>query len=264
MEKKINKTTLVIKILALVAFLAMVIVNILGNTLPINNVTTGEIAEMYPDLFSPANYTFAIWSVIYILLALYLVYQSGLIKSVKLKETLIMKINIYFIISSIANLFWIFAWHYDMMWLSLALMLIIFISLLIIALEIKKHEMGLYDYIFINIPFFVYFAWATIATIANITTLLVSLGWNGWGIPDNIWMIIVTVIGLAIGLFTIIRLRDIAYGIVFIWGYTGILVRHLTVLEGEFTEVIITLAISLVLLFAATVYNAIRLLKKES
>lgn len=264
MEKKANKTTIIIKILAAAVFLAMITVNILGNTLPINNVTTGDIAEMYPDLFSPADYTFAIWSVIYVLLAGYLIYQSGLIKTVRLKENMLMKINIYFIISSIANLFWIFAWHYDMMWLSLGLMLIMLVSLIIIALEIKRHEMGLYDYIFINIPFFVYFSWITIATIANITTLLVSLGWRGWGIPDNIWMIIATILGLVIGLFTMISLKDVAYGIVYIWGYTGILVRHLTVFESEFIGVIITLAISLALLLAATIYNAIRLVKKET
>src|SRR5690554_6540673 len=219
--EKARKIAITAKIVALLAYLGMIIVNILGNALPINNTTTGDIAEKYPTLFNPADYTFAIWSVIYILLAAYLIYQSGLIKSVRLKENMILKINIYFIISSLANLLWLLVWHYEMMWISLALMAIMLISLILIALEIKKYEMGLYDYIFINIPFFVYFAWMIIATIANVATLLVSINWNGFGITDNIWMIIATVLGLVIALITMLRLKDVAYGIVFLWGYIG-------------------------------------------
>jgi len=48
------KNTL-IKIIAGVAYVAMVVVNFLANRLPINNRGTGEISDAYPNLFAPAG-----------------------------------------------------------------------------------------------------------------------------------------------------------------------------------------------------------------
>lgn len=53
----------------------MVFVNFLANALPINNRSTGEISEAYPNLFAPAGFAFSIWGLIYLLLAVYLIYQ---------------------------------------------------------------------------------------------------------------------------------------------------------------------------------------------
>ena len=44
--------------------------------LPINGITTGEISDSFPVLFTPAGYVFAIWGVIYILLIGFTVYQA--------------------------------------------------------------------------------------------------------------------------------------------------------------------------------------------
>ncbi len=45
----------------IVAFLGVVTVNGLANTLPLNNMPTGEISDSFPNLFVPAGYVFAIW-----------------------------------------------------------------------------------------------------------------------------------------------------------------------------------------------------------
>lgn len=64
-----NQPTLMIKIITTATFLAMVIANALANALPINGLTTGQISDFYPNLFAPAGWTFAIWGLIYLLLA---------------------------------------------------------------------------------------------------------------------------------------------------------------------------------------------------
>jgi len=38
------------------------------------------VSDSYPNLFAPAGLTFAIWGVIYLALAGYVLYQFGLIK----------------------------------------------------------------------------------------------------------------------------------------------------------------------------------------
>lgn len=257
----------IIKIVAYAAFLAMVIINILADTIPFGGATIAQIARRYDNLFNPADYTFAIWGVIYFGLAVYLIYQSGLLKGLdlypKIGEHVIAKINTNFILAAAAVIIWIFAWHYDLILLSTIAMILLLIFLIIIAVTIFRGHIGLYDYIFIKAPFSLFFGWVTIATIANITTLFVSLGWNGFGIGEQVWTIIVLIIGLIIGLFVILRLRDIAYGIVYHWAYIGILVRHFRELNGAYTGVIITLFISLALLFAAVLYLIIKAIQDK-
>lgn len=66
-----SKNALMLKISVLISYLAMITVNFLANALPIAGRNTGEISDSYPNLFAPAGLTFAIWGLIYFLLATY-------------------------------------------------------------------------------------------------------------------------------------------------------------------------------------------------
>lgn len=103
METKKNGSA--VRGITLVTFIAMIIVNALANILPLNGVTTGEASNAYGNLFAPTGITFAIWCAIYLLLALYMLYQFGLFQkeASKLKSGLLAKTGIIFSISSIAN-----------------------------------------------------------------------------------------------------------------------------------------------------------------
>jgi len=70
-----NKSRLLfLAVLNLIGFLGTVIVNGLSSALPINGKTAGELSDQYPNLFVPAGLTFSIWGVIYILLAIFVIY----------------------------------------------------------------------------------------------------------------------------------------------------------------------------------------------
>lgn len=257
---KNNKTKSYIKILVTITYIAMVVVNALANIIPINGRTTGEVSDLYPNLFAPAGYTFSIWGLIYLLLGAYTLYQLGVLgnKSNYIRDGLLNEIGIYFSISSIANVFWILAWHYDFIGLSLVLMILILISLIIIN-KILKEELNLTEKLFIRLPFRVYFGWITIATIANVTVWLVSINWNGFGISEVIWTIIVLLVGIVIGILTLLINMDIPYGIVIIWAYVGILVKHISKngFGGQYPAIIITVAICIALCLISIVYSLI-------
>lgn len=240
------KNTL-IKILAGVAYVAMVTVNFLANGLPINNRSTGEISDAYPNLFAPAGITFSIWGLIYLLLAGYVIYQF--IKSSQGKENLFSKINPVFIISSLANISWIFAWHYDYIGLSVIIMAVILLSLIKIANILRAEKFTSLEKLFIKVPFSVYFGWITVAAIANITVFLVSLGWNGFGIADFVWTSIILVVGALIGIWRTNHDKNIAYALVLVWAYLGILLKHFsaTGFNGQYPIVIATVIGCLVL-----------------
>lgn len=222
----------------------MIVVNFLATSLPINNRGTGEISDAYSNLFAPAGITFSIWGLIYLLLAIYVIYQFK-----SKNDSLLKKINILFIITSIANILWIFAWHYDYIGLSLALMLVLLIGLIKIADTLRSNELTAEEKKFISIPFSVYFGWITVATIANVTVFLVSINWGGFGIAEFIWTSIILLIGATIGILRMNKDKSVAYGLVLVWAYLGILLKHLSNdgFAGQYTVVITTVIICLAL-----------------
>jgi len=244
------------KIIALIAYVAMIVVNFLAVSLPINNRSTGEISDAYSNLFAPAGITFSIWGLIYLLLAIYVIYQFK-----SKNDGLLKKINIFFIITSLANLLWIFAWHYDYIGISLILMLVLLLGLIKIADILRSNNLTKEENRFIKIPFSVYFGWITVATIANITVFLVSIGWNGFGIADYIWTSIILLIGAAIGIWRTNKDKCTVYGLVLIWAYLGILFKHLSAdgFAGQYPVVIYTVYLCLAVFAGTTIY----LIKKK-
>lgn len=251
------------KILVLITYLSMVTVNVLANILPIGGVTTGEISDSYPDLFAPIGFTFSIWGVIYLFLGAYTLYQIGLFQNKKSKkrEEIFQNIAPYFIGSSIANALWIFAWHNDLIFLSLLLMIIILLCLIKITHILREQEFpSLKEKLLILVPFSIYFGWITVATIANVTTFLVSIRWYGFGIVEETWAAIILVIGAIIGVTKMLRDDNFLYGLVFIWAYIGILIKHIspTEFDSEYTIVIATAPITIVMLIVAKAYIFLR------
>ncbi|WP_409227927.1 hypothetical protein [Gudongella sp. SC589] len=234
-------------LMALAMYLVMVGTNALANILPINGITTGEVSDNIPNLFAPAGITFSIWGVIYVLLGVYSVYVLVYINRGYRDSFSLKRVNQFYILSSIANSVWIYNWHHGNIGLTLVLMLVILASLIVIVLTLRSMTTTGDRMLWARLPFSVYFGWITIATIANITAFLVDMGWDGFGIPENIWTVAVLAVGLLIGGTTIWRLQDKAYGAVMVWAYMGILLKHISQdgFDGRYPAVIVTTGISI-------------------
>lgn len=264
-----KRKNLIVKILVIIAYFAMIGVNYLANALPIGGVNTGEASDMYPNLFTPAGVTFSIWGLIYTLLLGYTIYQFGFLqkKRDEKKEEELCKINRYFLLSSVANISWIFAWHYGIIWLSLLIMFVLLFSLIKIAdvINLKGRNYNLKERFFIRLPFSIYFGWITVATVANISVFLVSLNWNGFGISEVIWTIIVLLVAAAIGLIRAFKDSNICYALVLVWAYSGILYKHYSVggYDQKYPMIMITLLICLFLFLGGIGYLASKKTSKK-
>jgi hypothetical protein len=89
------------RLLALAAFLFMLVMNVLATSLPLNGQATNEISDRYDTLFAPIGFTFAIWGVIYLLLGVYTVVQ------LVADNSAIRAITPWFSASSVLNGAWI-------------------------------------------------------------------------------------------------------------------------------------------------------------
>ncbi len=204
------------KIINLIMFAAMVFVNYLANALPLNGKTTGQLSAEYPNLFVPAGVTFSIWGVIYIMLLVFVILQF--FDSHKLIVT---QISWAFAISCLFNYLWIVAWHYQLLPLSLGIMLGLLATLIYIGYKLQPMPLSL-----TKAAFGIYFGWICIATIANVTAILVNYKWGGWGITEQTWSIVMIAIGALIVSISLIRLNNPFIGLAVVWAFWGIVIKQ--------------------------------------
>lgn len=230
-NKNTRSTRIFLSFLNLIGFLAVIVSNTLAVLLPLNNNTTQALSDKYANLFVPAGLTFSIWGFIYILLGIYTIYQMVIaFRPAAPKKDFIDRIGIWFFISCLFNTGWIFAWHYEVMWLSLVIMLLLLVSLLVIYLRLGigkrddalNNEKGL-----VHLNFSIYLGWITVATIANVTAFLVKYGWNRFGLDEQFWTVLVIAVGIVITLGMIFIRNDIFHSLVVIWAFAGILIKRL-------------------------------------
>ncbi|GMQ55734.1 hypothetical protein AN1V17_01260 [Vallitalea sediminicola] len=238
-----------IRILNVIGYVIMVVVNILAAALPLNGKTTGEISSDINSLFTPAPYTFMIWGLIYILLLGFVIY--GLMPKQK-QNACIDSIGITFFISSILNALWLIAWHYEKLWLSLIIMVLLLFTLIKIYNRVNSNCVTKSsDKKFVKLPFSVYLAWISIATIANVSAVLKATGWNGLGLSETVWTVIVLIFALILSLYVSINNKDLAYLLTTAWALIGILVRHC----GSNTPISITVIAAVILIIIQILFN---------
>ena len=240
---KIGRVFLQIGIL--LSVIGTIVVNLLSAFNFINNIDPGTLSDGLPNLFVPWGITFLVWNVIYIGLIALTIYsiKSWFIKDQEPPEFLD-KFGIEFIIASIANISWIFFWHYQAnpplvngpipVFVSLLAMLVLLASLMSMYLRLrigKNDEATAGEKWFIHVPISFYFGWITIATVANVTATLVDLGWDTVIAPTQFWQIFWTIIVISVAtIITLLMLllrNDVAYSSIVVWALVGIIVKRI-------------------------------------
>ena len=221
--KDIVRQTVVILTVA-----ATIVVNILANALPLNGLNTGEISDRFQVYFVPAGYVFSIWGVIYLGLIAYAIYQAlpSQRENPRLRNT-----GYLVAASGLANIVWLFLWHYEQFPLTLLAMFTLLVSLIAIYLRlgIGMTSVQAAETWAVRVPFSLYLGWITVATVANITAVLYFLNWDMFGVSPEIWMLIVLAAVVVIAALVSLTRRDVAYTLVILWALIGIAVRHSTV-----------------------------------
>jgi len=215
-----------------VSTVIMFVVNMLASVGLINNTTPGALSDRLPNLFVPSGLTFSIWSVIYVLLLLFVAYQIRGSASRDAQDSACLdKIGWFFVASSVFNIAWIFAWHYELVPLSLIFMLLLLVSLLVIYLRLEIGEsqksISLKKKLFYQVPFSVYLGWITVATIANVTAVLVWAGAEPYTESAVVWTVVVIMVATLIATLVLWTRGDIAYGLVVVWALVGIVIKRL-------------------------------------
>lgn len=173
----------------------------------------------------PAGYAFSIWGIIYLGLLVFPIYQWFTHKE---GHALWKSVHYWFCANVIANGLWLVGASLDWLVITTAIILFMLISLIKINdLLIKiKAEGGDVNYGFERFVFSVYFAWITLASALNITAALVFYQWDGFGIDDTTWSVIILVVAALIAAVVFNKYKELPYAGVVVWAFAALIVKH--------------------------------------
>ncbi|TVP57162.1 MAG: hypothetical protein EA351_06400 [Gemmatimonadales bacterium] len=222
------------RLAAAFALLLALVVNGLANRLPLGGRTTGELSDLYANLFVPAGVTFSIWGIIYLLLIAW----AG-VQFLSSATELGRRLALLFALSSVLNATWLLVWHYQLPVVSVLVMGALLVTLVGLNDRIHRFEsrnaagpsgrqagrvIGFLT--LARAAFGVYLGWILVATVVNVTAALVALGWagdvGGLALSEAFWATVLVVVGAGIGIVTLIRFRNPWIGLAVIWALGGI------------------------------------------
>ena len=240
------------QVLVVLSVLATLAVNALAEALPFNGLSTAQISDQFHVFFVPAGYVFSIWGLIYVGLIAYAVFQA--LPSQR-ENPALRRTGYPVVVSGLANMAWLFLWHYLQFPLTLLVMLALLAVLIVVYLElgIGRTKVSAAEAWAVRVPFSIYLGWITVAAIANVTDVLYYWNWNGFGISARNWTLVLFAAVLVIaGLMSLTR-RDVAYNLVVIWALAGIAVR-----QSAAKSIVVSSLVTAFLVLAVLVYSLYR------
>ena len=152
--------------MVLAATIGTIAFNSLASMGYVNGVTPADISDKYPTAITPAGYAFSIWSLIYLGLVVFSIYQLlpanigrfGPIRSA-------------YILSAALNCAWIFFWHSDQIAISFVIIAALLGTLVFINYRLKETR-SFAEAAAAKAPFGLYLGWLSAATLVNLVIML--------------------------------------------------------------------------------------------
>jgi hypothetical protein len=204
---------------------------------------------------APAGPAFSIWSLIYIGLLAYTVWQALPTQRADARQR---AVGPWIAVSMVLNGLWLVTARYLTLWLTvLVIALLLAVLARVIVLLGRHRAKNLADRILTDGANGLHFGWVTIATVANTAAWLTQIAPQSWGEAADAWAIGVLVVVLVIGVTAALATGRIAPALATAWGLAWLAVGRLTA-EPESTPTGITALVVAVALVAAGVVAVLR------
>ncbi len=205
------------QILVVVATLATLAVNAAAAVGLIGDVTPAEVSARFPTIITPAGYAFTIWTVIYVGMLAFSVYQMRAAASERFRN-----IRWLYVTSSLLNCAWIFFWQYAMVGICLVVITLLAASLLVICYRLREPS-SFVEALVTKAPFGVYLGWVTCALLVNLAIVLGTLGVDVQSRVLGVALVIVAAVGAFLARW---KLSNYLYPLAVAWAITAIAIEH--------------------------------------
>jgi len=203
--------TRIYPIVNILIFLLCLFINFKSATGELGGKSIRELSDKYSNLFTPSNQTFAIWSLIYLLLTAVVISQFTKKFNHPILNTPL------FLFSCILNFSWILFWQSELIGISLLVMIGLLSCIGVINYKLQDQKQWL-----LNVSFGIYLGWICIATIANVTTFLQSIEMNLNIEIQKIVSIIIIATGTVIITWVMKKTKNPFLSIAAAWAFYGI------------------------------------------
>ena len=215
---------------SIVTLIVLVVGVIVANYLGFRaNTDTGAIANTtFNDInyFFPAGYVFTtIWPVIYLGLVAWAIYQA---LPANRDNPRFRAAAPWLMVNIVLNGLWVLVFGMEAFVSTLPIMAVLVYTAVVAyrKLGIGTAAVGRTERL-LQIPISIYLAWLTVATVANIASALIAVNWNGFGISYEVWGLIMLLVGVGLAIFLYRGFnRDVAFPLVYVYAYIGVIVRY--------------------------------------
>lgn len=217
----------------LIALIA-VFVNVIFNYVSMTNIfalpSLEDVAHRFSSLFTPHDYAFSIWGLIYFTFVAYAIYQATPSRS---EDPLARNLAKPFAIVNLLATVWIITFRMQLMWVSAGIiftMLVLSIFMLVLSRDaVLRDEYSNW----VSLPFSLLAGWLSVATISNFSTVFVYMGWQGAVMTQVIITIAMILAAGFIGIYVCARCKDFVFPMVIAWACIAIAVSR----SGDFPYV---------------------------
>lgn len=241
MENPITGTDRLRSILVLAATLGMIGFNWIAATGRLGGVQTNEISDKYQTLVTPAGYAFSIWSLIYLGIIVFSIYQMLPANVARVRS-----VRSLYIFSCALNCAWLYFWHSDQIVICFFILLALCITLFFINLIFRRPETFVDRWV-AKAPFEIYFGWTTAAMLVNFAIMLKSAGMPGSPGAEKLLAIVLILIAGSLAVLIRLKLYNYLYPLAIAWALTAIAVKQ----SGQ-TLIVTAAAVSVVACLIAT------------
>jgi hypothetical protein len=218
MDDAANSNDRIRSILVILATLATIAFNTLAAMGYVNGVTPAEISDQLPTVITPAGYAFSIWSLIYLGLLAFSIYQA-------LRGNLgrLSGVRTLYIASCVLNCGWIYFWHHGFIGVCAILIIALAVVLLVIASRFIV-AVSWAENLAVKATFGIYAGWVTVASIVNVFVYLRSIDSPTAG--SQILGIFAVVLATAVAVAVTWKLSNYLYPLAVAWALTAIAVNQ--------------------------------------
>lgn len=222
--------------LVVFSVVTMIVMNYLSNARAFGGLTNGEVSDKYHTLITPAGYAFSIWSIIFLGLFAFAIYQALPSQQTNPRFR---AVGWWVVLNMLCNAIWSPLFNNERIGVALIVILVMLFSVAIIEQRLlmrprvpvvapdldatlPESPAPVVETWLTRIPFSIYFGWLTVATILNIAVYLKATEFELLNTSEETWAIGVLIVGLVVGAWLFNRYRSVAYILVFAWAYVAI------------------------------------------
>lgn len=239
---------------------AMVGTGLFGGT-PVQNLQQGAL-DADASYLAPARQAFSIWSVIYVGLAAYTVWQALPRQRATVRQR---TLGWWIAVTMVLNGMWLVTAQFGTLPLTVLAIVLLLVALGITfrrAVTSRLTGEGFVDALLIDGVTGLHLGWVTLATVANIAAWLTATGPSEWESAATVWGVVVllavAVVGLAIAWASSWR---VAPALALAWGLTWLAVGRLTGEPANGPIGVTALVVAAVVLLPPVAVSLLRLLR---